>query len=75
MERDAVGLCFDCRHSRVVRARRAIYWLCRLAAVDVRFDKYPRLPVVACIGYEPRGAGEPQDGAESAPRAEGMDEE
>jgi hypothetical protein len=50
----AVGLCFTCRHSQIVPSRHARYWLCRLAAVDPRFDKYPRLPVVACSGYEPR---------------------
>jgi hypothetical protein len=29
--------------------------MCRKAAVDPRFRKYPPLPVVACDGYEPRG--------------------
>jgi hypothetical protein len=49
-----VGLCFTCRHARRVPTPRATYWLCELAASDPRFDKYPRLPVLACPGYEPR---------------------
>jgi len=31
---------------------RATYWLCGLAATDARFEKYPRLPVLRCEGYE-----------------------
>ena len=54
-DRDAaVGLCLTCRHSRRVPTPRATYWLCELAASDSRFEKYPRLPVLACPGYEPR---------------------
>ena len=64
-ERAAVGLCFTCRHSRAVTTPRARYWLCRLAARDPRFEKYPRLPMLSCPGYEPR---------EEA-RAPGADEE
>ena len=26
--------------------------LCRLSLTDPRFPKYPRLPVVACLGYQ-----------------------
>lgn len=58
-ERDApaevrVGLCARCRHARRVEAPRAVYWMCRLSLTDPRYDKYPRLPVVACAGYEQR---------------------
>ena len=52
----AVGLCWRCRHARRVPTPRANYWLCGRAATDPRFEKYPRLPVLACPGYEP---GEP----------------
>ena len=48
------GLCLACRHSRRVPTPRATYWLCELSAIDPRFEKYPRLPVRACSGYEPR---------------------
>ena len=51
-----MGLCLHCRHARRVPTPRALYWLCELAATDPRFEKYPRLPVLACDGYEP-GAG------------------
>lgn len=46
-----VGLCSTCRHARIVPTPRATYWLCELSAIDNRFDKYPRLPVLACDGY------------------------
>lgn len=48
-----VGLCFRCRHARIVPSRQAEYWFCELSLVDPRFPKYPRLPVLACDGYEP----------------------
>ena len=49
-----VGLCFGCRHARVVETPRSTFWLCRLSETDPRFDKYPRLPVLACDGHEPK---------------------
>ena len=49
-----VGLCFRCRHSRRITTPRSTFWLCGLAATDPRFAKYPRLPVLECIGYVPR---------------------
>ena len=48
-----VGLCRTCRHARQVPTPRALYWLCTLSETDARFEKYPRLPVLACDGYEP----------------------
>ena len=60
----AVGLCCTCRHARTVPARLTVYWLCRLAATDPRFERYPRLPVLQCPGYE-RGDREPDAGGES----------
>jgi hypothetical protein len=50
----AVGQCADCCHaSRVMSDRGSHFWLCRRAARDPAFAKYPRLPVLACPGYEP----------------------
>jgi len=50
----AVGLCADCRHAgQVTSDRGSHFWLCRLAARDPDFAKYPRLPVLRCPGYEP----------------------
>ena len=63
-EKAKVGLCSGCRHARVVRTPRSRFWLCRLAAVDPRFDRYPRLPVIRCIGFEPGTPEEPASGDE-----------
>jgi predicted CoA-binding protein len=48
---DPVGLCGDCRHAREVPADTATYWLCRRAADDASFARYPRLPIRACRGF------------------------
>ncbi|HEY2955663.1 MAG TPA: hypothetical protein VGK89_10495 [Candidatus Eisenbacteria bacterium] len=54
---EEVGLCLGCRHARRVPTPRATYWLCELAASDPRFERYPRLPMRSCPGYEPRAEG------------------
>lgn len=56
-DRTRIGLCFTCRHAQRVPSRTTVFWLCRLAAVDARFEKYPRLPILRCDGYEPPGEG------------------
>jgi hypothetical protein len=44
-------------HARVVESRRGSrFWLCSRSRTDPRFPRYPPLPVVRCIGYDP---GEP----------------
>jgi hypothetical protein len=51
---DEIGLCLACRYVRAVKsARGSRFYQCRLAEHDPRFPKYPRLPVLACAGYEP----------------------
>ena len=53
-----VGLCADCQHARRMESDRgAVFFLCERALTDPRFQKYPRLPVLRCEGYEK--AGEP----------------
>ena len=47
------GLCATCIHSRVIRTRHSAFYLCQRSFTDARFPKYPRLPVVRCIGYAP----------------------
>lgn len=48
------GLCPVCLHSRRVEsARGSTFMLCELSLTDRRFPKYPRLPVLACPGYQP----------------------
>jgi len=50
-----VGLCAACVHARVIRSDRgSVFYLCQLSMSDPRFPKYPRLPVVACAGFERR---------------------
>lgn len=51
---DRVGLCARCRHSRIVRSRTSLFWMCELSKTDPSFEKYPRLPVLACVGFEAR---------------------
>jgi len=53
MKRPDVGLCAECRHACVQRnARGSEFWRCRRAETDVRFERYPRLPVEECSGYD-----------------------
>jgi hypothetical protein len=52
-DKNAVGLCADCLHCRIVQTTRSSFYLCQRSFVDERFPKYPRLPVIECLGYEP----------------------
>ena len=53
------GLCGRCRHAkRVVSDRGSRFILCRRSRTDPAYPRYPRLPVLACPGFEP-----PNDGA------------
>ena len=48
------GLCGRCQHARVIETRHeSRFYLCRLSAVDPAFPRYPRLPVLLCVGYQP----------------------
>jgi hypothetical protein len=47
----AAGLCASCVHRRVIRTRHSTFYLCQRSFTDERFPKYPRLPVLQCIGY------------------------
>jgi len=52
--RDSAGLCARCKHAQIVVSERGSeFILCRLSATDSRFQKYPRIPVSACPGYDP----------------------
>jgi hypothetical protein len=52
---EAAGLCSHCRHSQVIESSKgSVFWLCELSKTDLRFPKYPRLPVLSCAGYERR---------------------
>jgi len=53
MKRPDVGLCAECKHARVQRnARGSEFWRCLKAETDARFERYPRLPVEGCSGYD-----------------------
>jgi hypothetical protein len=55
----AAGLCANCTHSRQIEsARGSTFWLCQLSVSDARFPKYPRLPVLSCLGYKPSDDGQ-----------------
>jgi hypothetical protein len=48
------GLCGACRNARTIENRRGSrFTLCALSSIDARFPRYPRLPVVACSGFDP----------------------
>lgn len=61
------GLCAGCRHARRVLTPRSRFWLCERSRDDASYDRYPRLPVLTCRGFEP---GEPV-GSDTAPLDEG----
>lgn len=46
------GLCATCRHAAVLSSRSSTFLRCGMAEVDPAFPRYPRLPVLACRGYE-----------------------
>jgi hypothetical protein len=47
------GLCDSCRYQRIVRnTRGSAFSMCERSKTDDRFPKYPRIPVLECLGYE-----------------------
>jgi hypothetical protein len=48
-----IGLCATCVHARVIESDRGSrFYMCERSRTDERFPRYPRLPVIACIGYD-----------------------
>ncbi|HEY3737537.1 MAG TPA: hypothetical protein VGL26_08830 [Jatrophihabitans sp.] len=46
------GLCAECAHVLVrPTAKGTVYLRCGLAATEPRLPRYPRLPVLQCIGF------------------------
>jgi hypothetical protein len=61
------GLCGACRHSRVIQtARGSTFRLCERSATDPRFPRYPNLPVLSCLGFEPHPDPESDEAAPAA---------
>ena len=55
--RERSGLCGSCVHARIQRnARGSTFWRCARADRDLRFRRYPPLPVLRCAGHDD-GAG------------------
>ncbi|MGH9701497.1 MAG: hypothetical protein ACRD5R_07305 [Candidatus Acidiferrales bacterium] len=47
-----IGLCATCRNAREIKSDRgSVFNMCQLSLTDVRFPKYPALPVWNCSGY------------------------
>jgi hypothetical protein len=47
------SLCESCDHMKeVVSGKGSRFLLCKKAAADIRFHKYPPQPIARCIGYE-----------------------
>ena len=65
---DPIGLCGRCRHAQQVRTPRSVFWLCGRSRTDARFERYPRLPMRACEGFEAGDADAPPPEARG-PRA------
>lgn len=52
------GLCDTCSQQQLVRnTRGSTFSLCRRSREDQAYPRYPRLPVLACPGYDEAGAG------------------
>lgn len=63
-----VGLCATCGHVRRIRSDRgSIFYLCKQSAIDPRFPKYPRLPVLACPAYLNAGVPVPNPSRKNDP--------
>ena len=51
------GLCVRCVHLELQASPRSVFVRCGLSDLDARFPRYPRLPVLACAGYQTAGGG------------------
>lgn len=52
------GLCADCAHARLISSDKGSTFLqCQLSFTDPGFAKYPRLPVLTCVGYSQKSSG------------------
>ena len=48
------GLCENCHYARQIGSDRgSVFLMCERSFEDSQFAKYPRLPVLVCIGYRP----------------------
>lgn len=66
----AVGLCARCRHARLVETQRSRFWLCERSRHDASYERYPRLPMLACRGFEEGASGEARTSEADGPPPE-----
>lgn len=51
-----IGLCATCSHARRIVAARSTFLFCERSTTEPeRFPRYPRLPVLRCLGHEMTG--------------------
>ena len=49
----SAGLCERCRQARISEsARGSRFYQCQPSRTDAGYPRYPRLPVLACTGFE-----------------------
>jgi hypothetical protein len=57
VRRPPAGLCDSCRHQKIIRTGRGSeFSMCERSKTEPAYDKYPRVPVRACPGYEGRSS-------------------
>ncbi|MGH2967728.1 MAG: hypothetical protein ACRDK0_01500 [Solirubrobacteraceae bacterium] len=55
--RPPAGLCDSCRHQKLIRTGRgSVFSMCLRSKTEPGYDKYPRIPVLTCRGYEGRSS-------------------
>jgi hypothetical protein len=65
------GLCGSCRHASIKGTRRGTTYLrCTRAEWDSRLVRYPPLPVLTCVGYDPPGPADAEVPPAGAPTGE-----
>ena len=53
--RQPAGMCDSCRHQKLIRTGRgSVFSMCERSKAEPGYPKYPRVPVLACAGYERR---------------------
>jgi hypothetical protein len=53
------GICLDCKLAKIIISAKASRFIqCQKHFEDNRFAKYPRLPVMACLGFEKQSCRE-----------------
>jgi hypothetical protein len=47
------GLCARCVYAQqIISSRKSVFLMCKRSSCDLRFAKYPKLPVRECLGFK-----------------------